>query len=165
MNKLEVTIEKMTECHKKDVINILNYYIENSTAAYREDAVDYSAFHNMTEDCIDDSKYVIKNGNDVIGFSLLEYFMPIRTFRETAEVTYFINKEYIGKGIGKKALEILEDDAREKGIKTLVANITSDNVDSIRFHERNGFVKYGELEIAGIKFNKHFGITYMKKCI
>ncbi len=162
---MDLIIEEITEQHRKDVVDILNYYIENTTAAYREDMVDYSFFENLIDDCIGNSKYVLKNKNEVVGFSLLEFFIPIRTFREVAEVTYFIKKEYIGQGIGKKALALLEGDAKKKGIKTLVANITSDNAESIRFHEKNGFTRYGELENAGIKFGKHFSIVYMKKVV
>ena len=162
---MELRIDRISEECRKEVIDIFNYYIENTTAAYREDTVDYFFFDNLFEDSIDDAKYIIKYGEEIIGFCLLEYFMPIRTFREVAEVTYFIKKEYIGRGVGKKALEVLEQDAKGKRIKTLVANITSDNRESIRFHEKNGFIKYGELDNAGIKFGRYFNIIYMKKCI
>lgn len=157
--------ERLSDESRKEVIDIFNFYVMNTTAAFRDEKVDYSFFDNLIDDGIDDAQYVIKNGKEVIGFSLLEYFMPMRTFRETAEVTYFIKKEYTGKGIGQKTLEILENDAKRKGIKTLIAIITSDNRDSIRFHRKNGFTKYGELEKGGIKFNNHFNIIYMKKSI
>ncbi len=162
---MELRIERVYEECRKEVLDIFNYYIKNTTAAYREDIVDDSFFDDLFEDAIGDAKYIMKIGEEIIGFCLLEYFMPIRTFREVAEVTYFIKKEYIGRGIGKMALEILEQDAKQKGIKTIVANITSDNKGSIRFHEKNGFIKYGELENAGIKFGRYFNIIYMKKNI
>lgn len=160
---MEYKFEEITEKHRKEVIDIFNYYIKNTTAAYREEVVDYSFFNNLIEDCIGDSKYVIKNTEEVVGFCLLEHFIPLNTFREVAEVTYFIKKDYVGKGIGKSALERLENDAIAKGINVLTANITSNNNQSIRFHEKNGFTKYGELEKAGLKFDKYFNIIYMSK--
>lgn len=37
---MNFTFEKLEKYHKKEVANILNFYIKNSTAAYREEVVD-----------------------------------------------------------------------------------------------------------------------------
>lgn len=161
---MEYAFEIITEQHKKEIIDIFNYYIKHSTAAYRDECVSYDFFDNFIEDCIDDSKYVIKNREDVIvGFCMLEYFSRSNTFKHMAEVTYFIKNEFIGFGIGTLALERLEHDAKEKGIKILTAEISSKNIGSINFHKKHGFTIYGELENAGFKFNEYFNLVLMNK--
>ena len=89
--------------------------------------------------------------------------MPIETFREAAEVMYFIHTDYTNKGIGKAALNKLEEDAKRLGIKKIVANISDDNQRSIEFHNKNGFIEYGRINRIGNKLNRYFGIVYMYK--
>jgi len=142
------------------------HYIKASTAAYRSEQVNYDFYSNFIEDADKYPGYAIVESNgDTIGFCTLEAFMPIETFREVAEVMYFIHKEYTNKGIGKLALHKLEEDAKHIGIKKIVVNISDDNQRSIEFHKRNGFIEYGRLENIGRKINKDFGIVYMVKDI
>jgi phosphinothricin acetyltransferase len=45
----------------------------------------------------------------------------------------------------------------------LVANASSENEGSIRFHLARGFTEYGRLENAGEKLGRKFGIVYFEK--
>lgn len=160
---MNIVFEPLIEEYRKDVIDILNYYISSTTAAFREEVVGYSHFDNFLDKTSVYSGYVIKNEEDnVIGFCTLEPFKNIKPFQKTAEVMYFIKKEYIGKGIGSKTLEKLEKDAREHGINKIVVDITDDNETSIDFHKRNGFKEYGRLNRCWKKFGKDLGIVYME---
>ena len=76
---------------------------------------------------------------------------------------YFIHPDYTGQGIGTLALEKLEVEAKKRGIKKLLADISSENTSSIKFHEKNGFVEFGQLKDIGKKFNKYFSVVYMGK--
>lgn len=80
-------------------------------------------------------------------------------------VTYFIRPEYTGQGFGKKMLDRLTQDARIAGITTLLANISSKNEGSIRFHEHNGFAHAGQLHAVGEKFGIPFDVVWMEKKI
>ena len=68
-------------------------------------------------------------------------------------------------GIGKKALDRLEEDAGRMGIGKIVVNVSDDNDRSIGFHRRNGFIEYGRLGSVGRKLGKSFGIVYMEKTL
>ncbi len=61
-------------------------------------------------------------------------YNPMPVFSQTAEISYFIDNEYTGKGIGEKPLEFLENKGKDKGISTILANISSLNTGSIKFH-------------------------------
>lgn len=80
--------------------------------------------------------YTIKFNNQIIGFCFIRAYNPFPAFRETAEVTYFIDPKFSGKGIGKLALQKLENEASKIGIRTLLASITSENTDSLKFHKK-----------------------------
>ncbi|MCE1169091.1 MAG: N-acetyltransferase family protein [Sphingobacteriia bacterium] len=164
--KITIAFEPLLECHRKDVIDILNYYISSTTAAFRDKAVDYDHFSNFLDKDNVYLGYAIKDdSNLVIGFCTIEPFKNMQPFKMTAEVMYFIKKEYIGKGIGTSVLGKLEDDAKRLGVKKLIVDITDDNDISISFHKKNGFREYGRLKKCWKKFEKDLGIVYMEKDI
>jgi L-amino acid N-acyltransferase YncA len=67
---------------------------------------------------------------------MLRAYSPFPTFSKTAEITYFIKPGYTGKGIGKKILDSLLAKARETGITSIIASISSLNEGSINFHKK-----------------------------
>ena len=161
---MNYTFENLNLEHQEEAISILNYYIKETTAAYREEIVDNEHFLNFIDSKENYCGFAIKaNQERLIGFCLLERYTSLSTFKETAEITYFIHPEYTGKGIGTLALKKLEDEAKKRDIKKLLANISSENINSIKFHEKNGFVEYGILKNIGKKFDKYFSVVWMGK--
>ncbi len=161
---MEFIIEKLEEKHQKEVTDILNYYIENTTTAYRSEPVSKEFANNFIESSNIYCSFIIKTiENKIIGFCTLEPFKSTPTFSEVAEAMYFIHHEYTGHGAGTLALNKIEDEAKKIGIKKLVADISTENSGSIKFHLKNGFVEYGRLCNAGYKFGRTFGIAYFVK--
>ena len=48
------------------------------------------------------------------------------------------------------------------GIKNIISVVTTDNLPSIKFHERNGFHKEGQINDIAFKFGKKLGVIYYK---
>jgi len=69
----------------------------------------------------------------------------------------------VGKGIGTKALKLLEEDGRNMGIKQILANISSYNEQSIEFHRKNGFLECGRFLNIGKKNGNNFDVVWMEK--
>ena len=158
------SFEPLAEAHRKPVIDIFNYYIAETTAAYRRDPVGYDFFEHFTGDMPAYPAYAIRTEAGVVaGFCMLEPFMKAPTFDAIAEATYFLHPGQTGRGIGSIALERLEADAKKMGIAKLVANASSENEGSVRFHLARGFTEYGRLEGAGEKLGRKFGIVYLEK--
>jgi phosphinothricin acetyltransferase len=157
--------ESPNPVHRDAVIAILNHYIEETTAAYREEAVGPEFFPLLLEDSAAYPAYAIvaEPGREVVGFCMLEPLMPISTFSEVAEVTYFLRPDRTGRGIGSLALERLEADAVARGVRRLVANLSSENDGSLAFHLARGFREYGRLRGAGKKFGRSFDLVYLEK--
>lgn len=155
--------EKLAMKHQVDVINILNYYIKETTSAYREYIVDNDFFLNFIEDEMYCGFAIKDEQGKVVGFCTLEPYMPISTFSEVAEPMYFIHPEHTGKGIGYIILNKLENEAKQRGIKKFLVDISSENDGSLRFHTKNGFVECGKLHNVGNKFGRHFSIILMEK--
>jgi L-amino acid N-acyltransferase YncA len=162
---MNISFERLSKEHRAEVIDIFNFYIKNSYAAYPEEQVSYDYYDKFLEIAAGFPAFAIKNEEKLIGFCFLNSYNPLSTFNETGVITYFIDKDYKGKGIGKSALNKLEAEARIKGIKNILANIASVNEESIAFHSKNGFRKCGEFEGIIKKNNKQFDIIWMQKTL
>ncbi len=162
---MEIAFERLTEEHRIAVIDILNYHIEHTTAAYRAERVGYGHFDGFLNDAGILSSYAIKADEEVIGFCILEYFKNLGNFRKTGDVMYFIKPGFTGKGIGREALRRLERDALDNGMDRIVVDISDGNEGSVRFHEKNGFREYGRLADCWNKFGKKLGIVFMEKVL
>lgn len=145
-------------------MKLFNYYAQNSYAAYPEGDVPNQLFLKFLEIGRAYTSFVIKSDDGVvIGFFLLHPYNPFEVFKETAEVSYFIKPEFVGKGIGTSALIKLQDEAKKLGIKHLLADISSENNESIEFHKKNGFNQCGTFHSIGKKFGKIFSVVWMEK--
>jgi phosphinothricin acetyltransferase len=163
---MNLKIAPLTKDNQKEIIDIFNYYVENSFAAYPEQKLPYECFYHFLEMC---EGYPALTATDeqgnILGFGMLRAYSSFPTFSKTAEITYFIKQGYTGKGIGKRILDSLLAKAREKGITSIIANISSLNESSINFHKKNGFVECGRLREIGDKRGKTFDVVYMQKML
>jgi len=163
---MNVKIAPLTKDSQKEIIDIFNYYVENSFAAYPEQKVPYEFFDHFLKMC---EGYPALTATDeqgnILGFGILRAYNPFPTFSQTAEITYFVKQGYTGIGIGKKILDYLLAQARDRGITSIVASISSLNEGSINFHKKNGFVECGRLREIGNKRGKNFDVVYMQKML
>ena len=163
---MEYIINPITIEDREPVIDIFNYYVENSFAAYPENKLPYQAFDMFLQMAKDLPTATIKEENGkLLGFGMLRKYNPMPVFSHTAEITYFIDISHTGKGLGKIMLEYLEKEGRDKGINVILANISSLNPGSINFHKKNGFVECGCFKEVGRKNGKSFDNVWMQKML
>lgn len=88
--------------------------------------------------------YVAEESSKIIGFITGEilskkawYTVQLGTINNL-----FVLKEYRGNGIGKKLMETLMNDFKEKGIENFELYAFSTNENALRFYEKLGFKKY-----------------------
>ena len=162
---MKVTFYRLEEKYKKDVMEIYNYYIENTYAAYPGNKLPYKFFNNLMEEINDYPAYVVKKDDKVVGFCFLNSYKHYKTFRETAEINCFLSYEVKGLGIGDYCLKKLEQEARNFGIKNILALIPTKNKFGVRYYHTNGFRTCGTITDIGEKFGESFGLVIMKKVL
>ena len=162
---MDIKFEKMGMVYQKDVMKIFNHYVENGTSAFPQDVVPEQFYEMLRKKSEGLSAYVLVDMNNdlVIGFCFLSPYSPLSTFISTSTISYFIDEKYVGKGLGTQCLLKLESDAAALGIHNLIAEISSENERSIKFHEKHGFQMVGKLNDIGEKLNKTFSVIYMQK--
>jgi ribosomal protein S18 acetylase RimI-like enzyme len=57
----------------------------------------------------------------------------------------YMKREYRGRGLGRAVLSFVEDECAALGLSELWLTVNKDNLDSIAFYERQGFVVDGPL--------------------
>ena len=163
---MEYRLEPVSEEDGDQIIDIYNYYVENSFAAYPESKVPHEFFGfflNLTQG------YPFLVAKDmtgkVVGFGSLRPYSPLPTFSRAAEITNFISPEHTGIGIGQQILDSLLDRARSMGIVTILASISSLNQASLAFHKKNGFAECGRFVGIGRKMGQTFDVVWMQRTV
>ncbi len=83
-----VTLAPIAESDGKGIIDLFNYYIAHSFAAFPEQEVPYEFFGMFREAGKNYPSVVLRDSaGDVIGFGLLRAHNPMPAFRHTAEIT------------------------------------------------------------------------------
>jgi len=157
-------IRMVKDADREAVMDIFNFFIENSFAAYPDKKADYSVFDFLRGMSRDGIFYIVQApAGQVIGFGMLRHHQRADAFNRSAEVTYFILPGHQGIGLGKRVLDTLAADARKSGVDTLLANISSLNEQSLKFHRKHGFSECGRFQRIGSKFDKDFDVVWMQK--
>lgn len=163
---MEYTIREATEDDAPAVMEIMNYYINHSQAAFFEQELPLPVFQAMITTGGDYPCYVIATTDDqVIGYGFIRSHHPAPAFKHTAELAYFILPEHTRQGLGQRLLDTMVTEARDQGITILLASISSLNPVSISFHLAQGFKESGRLTGIGRKFGQDFDVVLMQRTI
>ena len=102
----------------------------------------------------------------VVGYAYAGPFRARAAYRFTLEDSVYISPDHQGHGIGRLLLERLIGECRSAGYKQILALIgDSQNVASIRVHERCGFQHTGVMKDVGVKFDRYLDVVVMQKTL
>lgn len=145
---------------------LFNYYVQNGFAAFADQPVPQMFFSKLLESVAGRPTVAAKDAEGrLLGFGLLRSHGPFATTAHVAEITYFVAPECTGQGIGSRMVETLEQQAKEQGIRTILAPISSLNTGSIAFHHKHGFEEVGRFREVCIKQGTAFDVVWMQKAI
>jgi L-amino acid N-acyltransferase len=107
--------------------------------------------------------FVANINGKVVGWASLSAWSDRCAYSETAEVSFYVDENYRGQGIGKKLLEKLDLVAPKIGLHTLVSRIAGESEISIHLHKLYGFELVGTMKQVGRKFGKLLDVHLMQK--
>jgi len=156
-------IREMIKDDRISVMDIFNYYVEHSFAAYPEEKLPYEFFDAIFQNSEGYPRIVLENQDGIIvGFAMLRPHNPMPAFKGTTEITYFVKPDMTGQGLGTLMLKRLLDEAKSRGIRNILAGISSLNEGSIRFHTKHGFKECGRFHGVGLKKGHYFDVVWMQ---
>lgn len=154
-------IRQATEQDAARIAEIYNWYIENTVITFEQLTVaelDMQARINKAGELY--PWFVIEQQGVVCGFAFAAEFKPRGAYSQTVETTIYIDKDELGRGIGRHLYQHLIDQLQRTSIHVLVSTIALPNPQSIALHEKLGYTKCGHLVEAGRKFDKWVDVGY-----
>jgi phosphinothricin acetyltransferase len=163
---MSIDLQPMAVADLDEMAGIFNYYVEHTFSTYTETPVSVEMFGSLM--CFSQGYPALTARNEdgvMAGFAILRPYSPIPAFARTAELTCFLGPGFTGRGIGTMMLEALEEGAREMGITSILATVSSLNEASLRFHLARGFTQQGSLLGIGLKNGRTFDVTLLQKMV
>ncbi len=148
------------------IMRIWNHYVQETLATFHSELY----FVEEIEERIsrahtnDHGFFVVGKENEIVeGFGLYREFRGGTGYRFSMEHTLYVDPLCARSGLGIQLYEALEAHARARGVHSFTGVIAEGNVQSIKFHERLGFKKYGRFPQSGYKWEQWHDAIIMCK--
>lgn len=109
--------------------------------------------------------YVVAERNgEVLGYGYATLYRPRPAYRFTVEDSVYVRDGMGGLGIGQALLELIVQRCIDSGRRQMVAVIgNSENIASIRLHQRLGFRQVGVFQSVGFKHGRWLDTVLMQR--
>jgi phosphinothricin acetyltransferase len=105
-------------------------------------------------------------GGRVAGYAYAGPYRPRLAYRDTVENSVYLRSDAMGRGIGKRLLDVLLGECEARGFRQMVAVVgDSSNLASIRLHERAGFQLVGVLRSVGYKHGRWLDTVLLQRAL
>ncbi|MCL4502509.1 MAG: N-acetyltransferase family protein [Deltaproteobacteria bacterium] len=161
---MDYSLEPLEARHRQPVIDIFNQFIRQSHAAFLDEPVSYTFFDHFLKITRGYPAVVVRStAQQVVGFAFLRPHYSPEAFKRAAEITYFILPQHTRQGLGTAILELFVEQAASLNIDTILACVSSKNLESLKFHLKNGFRECGRFLKVGRKFGEDFDAVWLQK--
>ncbi len=154
---------------EKDIercLEIYNYYIENTTITFEETPLTLQEFSDRIKRITKSYSFLVaEDEKTVVGYAYFDVFNARSAYRHTADLSVYLDKNCLSKGMGSLLYKALENEAPKYRINNVVSLITSENEKSVAFHKKNGFSFKGELTDVGVKFGRVLSVLFYQKSV
>ncbi len=161
-----ITLADISPADEKTCAEIYNYYIEHTAITLEETPLSLAEFSERVKRIKEDYPYIVaKRGEKVLGYAYLDKFNPRSAYRITADLSIYVDKDFLGEHIGSLLYTEIERRAKAMKIENIVSLVTGENKNSISFHLKQGFKVSGRLEKVADKFNRYQDLIYLIKSL
>lgn len=156
-----------TSEHYGDIVRIYNQAVDSGVQTADESRVSVADKKSWLDMHTGEHYviYVVVLDARVAGYLALSPYRHGRAaFYNTAELSYYLDTAYQGRGLGTELLEYAIAQCPSLGIETLVAILLSCNIASIALLKKFDFVAWGSMpDIAKLKAGKVDHLYFGKK--
>lgn len=161
-----IIIRRAEEADLSRITEIYNWAVENTTASFDinpqtvEQRAVWFSHYNQKYPLI-----VCEIDGFVTGYACLSEFRVKEGYKNTCEMSVYIDPNFQNKGIGNRLMGEIIELGKNNGFHTIISVITSDNEVSIKMHEKYGFILSGHLKEAGFKFDRYLDCLFYQLLI
>lgn len=161
---------KIRELEEKDIkscLDIYNYYIERTCYTLEEEILDLDSFTKRVKRIHSHYPYIVytDDRDNVLGYAYLDVFHERSAYKKTADLSIYVDKDHLHEHIGILLLNAIEKKAKDYGISNIISIVTSENQNSLRFHQNHGFLLEGNIKDVAYKLGKTISVYYLRKPI
>lgn len=163
-----ITVIDAIESDIEEVARIYQHYVNDTTVTLEEVAPTVDEMKERWQAVTSKNLLflVAKDGDQVVGFSYVVPYRQRSAYRFVVESSVYVDHKRPNQGVGTALMQEILSRCKELGYKQILAVIgDSQNVASVRFHEKLGFEKSGTLKNFGYKFDKWVDNLLMQKAL
>ena len=144
---------------------IFNEVLRNSNSIYREEEVSLEERYSWFDEKISHGFPIFGayDGEKLIAYAGYGSWRAAQGYRETVELTIYVDSAYRGSGVGSKLMQTVIDQAKNDGLHVMIGAIDSKNIDSINFHKKFGFVETARMPEVALKHGQWLDLIFMQK--
>ena len=148
----------------KDITEIYNYYILNSTYTLEYEPLSEETFLKRIESIMEEFPFFVYEENgEVLGYAYLSKLGERKGYHISCDLSIYVKNGLQRKNIGSLLLSEAIKRAKEKNFENMFSIITSKNEASVKFHEKHGFFLCANLKNCAVKFGEHLSVLYYQK--
>ena len=155
-------IEQMEANHCLRVIDLINYYVENTGFTFIEKSIPYRLFEPLKASLGRELSLVACEKNDVFGAVMFKRYSSMSYFKGVVEMGIYVHKDYHRRGIGKMMFEESVSLLKKQGNRIICSTVSSLNENSIAFHKAVGFREMGCYKNIGIYNETPFSVIHFQ---
>jgi L-amino acid N-acyltransferase YncA len=161
-----ITLRPGQESDATGIAAILNHYIEHTTATFFTEPVTAEDRYNwITRRRPEHTLWVADLQGQPVGWAALSDHKPRGGYRHTVENSIYLHPAHVGRGLGRRLLNRVLEDARNAGFHLIVAGACSESQASIALHEGAGYERVGHFKEIGRKFDRWLDVIYLQKIL
>ena len=145
--KSQMKIHDAREADLPAIIRIYNAAIATRISTAQLEPVTLESRRSWLKDHSPDRHpfWVLEMDSEVVGWLTLKSFLPRCAYRDTAEVSVYVDERFRRRGVGQTLIAEAIARGPVLGISAVVGLIFAHNEPSLRLFERLGFEKWGLL--------------------
>jgi L-amino acid N-acyltransferase YncA len=163
-----VTIRPSTDGDVAAMAEIYAYHVLHGTATFEIEPPGIAEMARRRSELERKSLpwIVAEIDHELVGYAYAGFHRARMAYRFTVEDSIYIHPSYLNQGFGGMLLRALIETCQERGFHQMIAVIGgSDNIASVRLHERYGFRHVGVLRAVGFKFGNWVDTVLMQRSL
>ena len=146
---------------RQRICEIYNYYVHNTLITFEEELVSPEEMGRRIINITNAYPFLAyEMDGRLLGYAYATRWKERTAYRFSAEVTVYVDKDHLGRGIGTMLLEELLGKVNDSNIHVLMAVIALPNEKSVLLHEKFGFKKAAHFHEVGYKQNRWIDVGY-----
>lgn len=161
-----ITLRQATISDGEALAKIYKYYVENTAITFEYIAPTDEEFSKRIAHKSEKYPFIVAEENGTpVGYAYASEYRERAAYSWDVETSVYVDREFLGRGIGKRLCKALEEILKLQHVVNLYACVTYPNERSISMHESLGYNFVGKFHAAGFKNGEWHDVCWLEKQI